>query len=76
MWLHQVADSSATGQASPKNILVDLAPGASVGFGNQNGYPKISAQAPGSGFSVAQVCAHMCPLFEAARISHNERQRR
>ena len=61
MWLRQ-ADSSATGQSSPKNVLVDLAPGASVGFGNQNGYPKISAQAPGTGFSVAQVLAHcLCP---------------
>lgn len=57
MVLGQV-DSSTTGQSSPKNILVDLAPGASVGFGNQNGYPKISAQAPGTGFSVAQVRLH------------------
>ncbi|CAL8470439.1 g9981 [Coccomyxa elongata] len=57
----QQVDTSATGQSNPKNILVDLAPGASVGFGNQNGYPKISAQAPGSGFSVAQAPGHDNP---------------
>lgn len=55
MWLPQAAQVT-TGQTGPKNVLLDLAPGASVGFGNQNGYPKISAQAPGTGFSVAQVC--------------------
>lgn len=51
----QQAAGAAGTQTTPKNVLVDLAPGATVGFGNQNGYPKISAQAPGSGFSVAQV---------------------
>ncbi|EIE27083.1 hypothetical protein COCSUDRAFT_45725 [Coccomyxa subellipsoidea C-169] len=50
----QAAGATGT-QTTPKNVLVDLAPGATVGFGNQNGYPKISAQAPGSGFSVAQA---------------------
>nr|QOL01160.1 putative extracellular protein CSOL_081 [Pseudococcomyxa simplex] len=51
----QQAAQVSTAQTGPKNVLLDLAPGASVGFGNQNGYPKISAQAPGTGFSVAQA---------------------
>ena len=45
-------------QADPnkiKNYYVDLAPGRSIDVGSQNGYPRISAQAPGRTVTVAQV---------------------
>ena len=45
-------------QADPnkiKNYYVDLAPGRSIDVGSQNGYPRISAQAPGRIVTVAQV---------------------
>ena len=45
-------------QANPNkisNYLVDLAPGSSIDLGNQNGYPRIAATAPGRSVVVAQV---------------------
>jgi len=45
-------------QANPNkisNYLVDLAPGSSIDLGNQNGYPRIAATAPGQSVVVAQV---------------------
>ena len=53
-------------QADPnkiKNYYVDLAPGRSIDVGSQNGYPRISAQAPGRTVTVAQVVR----LSEAGR---------
>ena len=44
-----------TTDQAPKKFVVDLAPGSSVSLANQNGYPKIAAQAPGTGVIVAQV---------------------
>ena len=46
-------------QANPNKITsyyVDLAPGSSLDLGNQNGYPRIAATAPGRSVVVAQVC--------------------
>lgn len=45
----------ATPTDQVKKYVVDLAPGSSVSLANQNGYPKIAAQAPGTGVVVAQV---------------------
>ena len=45
-------------QANPNkitNYYVDLAPGSSLDLGNQNGYPRIAATAPGRSVVVAQV---------------------
>lgn len=45
-------------QADPnkiKSYYVDLAPGSSIDLGNANGYPRISARAPGNSVTVAQV---------------------
>jgi hypothetical protein len=50
--LQAAADAN---QPTPKQYVVDLAPGSSVALGNQNGYPRIAAQAPGTGVVVAQV---------------------
>ena len=47
-------------QANPNkisNYYVDLAPGSSIDLGNQNGYPRIAATAPGRSVVVAQVRA-------------------
>ncbi|CAL5218364.1 g31 [Coccomyxa viridis] len=44
-------------QANPNkitNYYVDLAPGSSLDLGNQNGYPRIAATAPGRSVVVAQ----------------------
>ena len=45
-------------QADPSKIKayqVDLAPGSSINLSNQNGYPYLSAQAPGRSVTVANV---------------------
>jgi hypothetical protein len=45
-------------QANPNKIKtyqVDLAPGSSINLSNQNGYPYLSAQAPGRSVTVANV---------------------
>ena len=56
--VQQQEQQQAAGSGSsqlPKNVLLDLAPGTSVGLASQDGHPKLSAEAPGSGFVVAQV---------------------
>ena len=58
-------------QANPNKITsyyVDLAPGSSLDLGNQNGYPRIAATAPGRSVVVAQVRVAYRP-YKTASVS-------